>query len=191
MMKDLWPTRDDFMEDSVAKQPRKGVIENNSIAESTPPLSPRRPPMPRPRTKQAAPRKRQASDFENFGRRKRKCRSRHSKGSSSSFTGVPQANEFQVSDEEHEEERRGLYERGRDESMKQSAANEEPNYVLATANDLEASDNGSEKPGGEDMEDSIPDSQPDEVPASRFEIGEGPTSLPDLAIIAHGAFNLV
>ncbi|KAI0431617.1 hypothetical protein F5Y09DRAFT_354734 [Xylaria sp. FL1042] len=127
--KDSWPTRESFMEPSISKQPRNIAPGDYSVTKSTPSSHQTCSSISRPETKQVVSRKRQASDFENFGKRRRKSRSRHSRGPSSSFTKNHRAIGSQRSDEEYEEGKSGPYEGVGDEH---------------TVNDLEASDTNSE-----------------------------------------------
>ncbi|KAI1420937.1 hypothetical protein F5Y12DRAFT_790776 [Xylaria sp. FL1777] len=178
MMKDLWPTRENFMEPSVAKKPRNIVTENYSTIESAPPFNPIFSSMSTPKVKQTVQRKRQASDFENFGKRGLRSQSRHRKRLSSSSTRVQQVNRFQIGDEKHEKEKNGVYERVRDENLQQSMVN-----------NLEASEYDSEELDEEDMDElensddvdeymknTTPDSQLDEFFLTSCDIGERPMS---------------
>ncbi|TGJ78829.1 hypothetical protein E0Z10_g9932 [Xylaria hypoxylon] len=178
-VKDLWPTRENFAEHSIAKKPRNAGVRNHGTIESTPPFNPRCPPMSKPQTKQAMPRKRQVSDFENFGKRKGKPRSCHREGPSLKSTPVSQGYVSEVSDEENNEDRGGLYEQAGHESEQQSVADEELEDIRMTVHELESNDNGSVRLGednsddeDENMQNTISDSQPEEVPSSKFGIGE-------------------
>ncbi|KAI1127747.1 hypothetical protein F5Y10DRAFT_292580 [Nemania abortiva] len=170
--KDMWPTRENFLDDSIAPRPRNVVAKERSSTKSTTPTTPKSKPMSKSETQQTIPRKRRPSDFENFGRHKRRPQSRHIQHQYSSLT---QELECQVSgDEYYEEEDDGeLYERERyeSESEGQSVLDENIEYSSSMASDREGSDIGSEELGEhgdleEDIQDTIQDSQPYEVPDS-------------------------
>ncbi|KAI0970514.1 hypothetical protein F4678DRAFT_479928 [Xylaria arbuscula] len=184
-MREVWPTRENFMDSSLDKKPRNVVNEDYSMAEVMSPLNPQTPPSSRPEMRPGMSRKRRASDFENFGKRRRRSASRQSKESPMLYAGgspvlgslfgdeedeedEEERNEFyegeymsaspilgtQLSDNEDEDERTQLYEGVSDESVQQSEANEEPDYILATANDVGTSDFDTEMRDEEDAEDS-------------------------------------
>ncbi|KAI1277954.1 hypothetical protein F5Y07DRAFT_398100 [Xylaria sp. FL0933] len=117
MAKDAWPTRESFMEPSISKQSGTIISQDSNVNESTPPSHQPCSSTSMPEMKRAIPRKREASYFENFGKRRRKSRSRHSRGSSLSCMRNHQTTGPQASEEEYEEDRDGLYEEMGDGNM--------------------------------------------------------------------------
>ncbi|KAI0813812.1 hypothetical protein GGR55DRAFT_676741 [Xylaria sp. FL0064] len=110
MAKDAWPTRESFMEPSISKQSRTTISQDSNVNGSTPPSYHPCSSTSMPEMKRAVPRKREASYFENFGKRRRKSHSRHSRGPSLSCMRNHQATGPQASEEENEEDRNGPYE---------------------------------------------------------------------------------
>ncbi|RWA08153.1 hypothetical protein EKO27_g6952 [Xylaria grammica] len=173
---DPWPTRENFMEDSITNNAENAGAQSYGIVSSAPQFIPRCPPTSTLQTKQAMPRKRRGSDFENFGKHVRKSRSCHRRRPSSIFTTSPQGYDSEASDEGDGEERNGPYENVEDESGRQSVTDEELEDMSTII--VEDSDNGSVMLGegnfdeDEVMQGTIQDSQPDEIPSGRFEVGE-------------------
>lgn len=168
-VKDLWPTRDNFSEDLVLQNPETFAIESCSIIQSTPSPNPTLVPSTGPETKQSIYRKRQASDFENF-RRKRRSQSRRANDKSFSFTTALPKYRYQVSDDGYNEEEGGLCGQARDDSEgeQQGVTDQQFQYIRETACDHESSDIDSEMlseyDGVDDMiRNILRDSQPDEM----------------------------
>ncbi|KAF2967396.1 hypothetical protein GQX73_g6218 [Xylaria multiplex] len=180
-VRELWPTRENFMESPIVKQLRKTGAKKSSIVGSTPSLNLGFMTLSKPQMKQAVPRKRQASDFENFGKRKGKPRSCH--------RTVLQGHGPDINDEENMKERNGMYEQPGDESERESVADEELGDTRTAMCSLEGSDNGSVILGesisdGEDegMQNTVPDSQSDEESSRGLGISKGYEAyLTDLA----------
>ncbi|KAI1291496.1 hypothetical protein F5Y03DRAFT_403241 [Xylaria venustula] len=182
MAKEVWPTRENFMDSSLDKQPINAVNEDHSTAEPMPLPNPQTPPSSRLEMGPGMPRKRRASDFENFGKRRRRSASRQSKGPPMLYAGgspvlgslfgdeedEEDRSEFyegaymnaspilgtQLIDDEDEDERTQLYEGVSNEEMQQSEAGEEPDSIPATANDADANDDDTEMRDEEDADDS-------------------------------------
>ncbi|GAW18601.1 hypothetical protein ANO14919_080790 [Xylariales sp. No.14919] len=173
---DPWPTRENFMEDSITNNAENAKAQSYGIVSSEPQFIPIYPPMSTLQTKQAMPRKRRGSDFENFGKHVGKPQSCHRKRPSFIFTTSPQGYDSEASDEEDGEERNGLHENVEDESERQSMTDEESEDMSTRI--VEDSDNGSVMLGEDNfdedevMQGTIQDSQPDEIPSGRFEVGE-------------------
>ncbi|KAI8628307.1 hypothetical protein F5Y19DRAFT_476713 [Xylariaceae sp. FL1651] len=78
-VKSTWPTRENFAESSVSKISRRNIPDDRSVISSTEPFESAHAPVAKLELRQAIPRKRQASDFENFGQRNRRPQSDHQK----------------------------------------------------------------------------------------------------------------
>ncbi|KAJ3568320.1 hypothetical protein NPX13_g6458 [Xylaria arbuscula] len=174
--RESWPTIDSFSETPVTAKSRKDRVESSSMAETMAPSTPQNRAVSRPR---AVPRKRQKSDFENFGKRRKRSQSRRRRTPSSSFTGteriaIPQTSEG----DEPENENGDAYERKETENRAQSVDSEELYDIAAAVGSSELgdynlqhllTDESDHTDGSEDMEmespeeripSTIPDSQP-------------------------------
>ncbi|KAI8947738.1 hypothetical protein F4801DRAFT_605130 [Xylaria longipes] len=173
-VKELWPTRENFAESTITQKPRNIAVESQS---PTPLLNSERAAVSKPDLKRTIPLKRMASGFENLRKGKRRSQSRHSRNPSLSFTRLLPEYEDQTGDDKYDGEEDGPYERMEDESEQESVAFE---YTYTTV-ELEGTDSGSDKLGedslddlDEDMQDTVLDSEPDEVPSSSCDLGQGP-----------------
>ncbi|KAI0459509.1 hypothetical protein F5B21DRAFT_499200 [Xylaria acuta] len=172
-VKELWPTRENFAESTIKQKSRNIAVESHS---ATSPPNLERAAVSRPDMKRTIPLKRMASGFENLRKGKRRSQNGHGRNTSLSFTGLLPEYEDQAGDGEYDQEKDGPYERMEDESEQESVVFE---YTY-TPVELEGTDSGPEKPGegntddfDEDMQDTVPDSQMDEVPSSSCDLGQG------------------
>lgn len=97
--KELWPTRENFADSSTVTEPRIVAMEVCSHIQPSP--------LPSPKStreiKQVVPKKRLASDFENFGMQKRISHNNRGDCSFSSFAGLLKENEHQSGCDEEED----------------------------------------------------------------------------------------
>ncbi|KAJ8126641.1 hypothetical protein O1611_g6996 [Lasiodiplodia mahajangana] len=178
-VKDVWPTRENFAENSVAQ---KSKAKDRCTAQSTPPTSPKRRVVSRHVVDQVIPRKRRPSDFENFGRRKRGSQSRHTQHQSLLFTTDSQEHEYQTSDDEYyegEDNERCEGEESESEIERESVANDETEHTSMITYDFGCSNISSQelgKPVGpdEDMRHTIRDPE-------SYEVDSSPIHLADIA----------
>lgn len=134
--RELWPTRDNFLEIPILKKIRKDAVES-SVAEPTTVPTTINQTTSKSRGKQVVPRKRQISDFENFGRRRRKSQSRPRRTPSSSFMGI-QRNIVQTShDSACAEDYNSSSEQAGDGHTERYATSEEPDYIFEMSGSLE------------------------------------------------------
>ncbi|KAI3317420.1 hypothetical protein HD806DRAFT_541201 [Xylariaceae sp. AK1471] len=184
-VRDLWPTRENFTDDSIAQKQRITVLGDHSIIKSTSPLTPTPVYMLTPEMRQALPRKRQTSDFENFGRRKRRSQSGYGEYPTLSSTKVPRQYEESYVSSDDGEVGDSPYESVGEESEEQSMGDDESEHIPATVYD---SDDGFEMPSeddsdvrddqdqyedeDEDMQDTVPDRKKDKEPLRSSDLGE-------------------
>ncbi|KAI0100905.1 hypothetical protein GGR51DRAFT_575207 [Nemania sp. FL0031] len=100
-VQEVWPTRENFTENSVAKKPK---AKDHRSTQSSFPASPKPSLMSRKDMVEVIPRKRRPSDFENFGKCKRRSQSRHTLHQSLPFTTASQERGYQSSEDEYYEE---------------------------------------------------------------------------------------
>ncbi|KAI0466832.1 hypothetical protein F4859DRAFT_518668 [Xylaria cf. heliscus] len=169
---ELWPTRENFAESTIAQRRRNIAVENHN---RTTPANSEPGALSNVNVKKAIPLKRMPSGFENLGKRKRRSRSFYGRTPSSSFMRVSPECQDQAGDNKYDEEGNGPYEGMGDESDQESILE----YTHTPPN-LESSDGGSEKSSEEnpddldqDMQDMVQDSAPDEVPSSSPDLSQG------------------
>ncbi|KAJ2981015.1 hypothetical protein NUW58_g6793 [Xylaria curta] len=170
VMKDLWPTKENFAESLLIQRPR--IMVKESI-ESTPLISSKSAPTVAAEMRQTIPLKRLASDFENLGKRKCRSWSTHRGQPSSSSTRASWKHDHQVSNGNCMEEGNDPYEQAGDESEQERDAGYGYSQLLAES---ECGDSGSEALSEDDLSDqddqdehmqnTVLDSQPDEVQLS-------------------------
>ncbi|KAI1746941.1 hypothetical protein F4782DRAFT_552838 [Xylaria castorea] len=171
-LKEVWPIRENFAESTINQKRRYIAIKSHG---STLRLNLERTAVPNQDVKRTIPLKRMASGFENLGKGKRRSQSNHRRNPSFSFPRLMPEYEDQAGDGEYDEEEDGPYEQKENESEQGSDFFE---YTY-TPEELEGIGSGSEKPGednaddlDEDMQDTVSDSQTDEVPSSSRDLGQ-------------------
>ncbi|KAI2623710.1 hypothetical protein GGS21DRAFT_494221 [Xylaria nigripes] len=140
---ELWPTKENFTDSSIALQPKSVMTKDHFFISSASLLNPR--PTSRPAMRKVIPRVRLSSEFENFGRRMGRSRSRSGQDTASRSLSVPQQLEYSRSSDSDEDE--GIddrqYERVGEGIEQLNMADDESNRIPATAYIFEASDSGS------------------------------------------------
>lgn len=132
-VKELWPTRENFADSSAVMAPR--VVATGAHNHNQP--SPLPSPKSTQETKQAAPKMRLASDFENFGLSKRISHGDRGEYTFSSFTGLLKESEHRPGRDEEEYGLNGQAEYEADDGLE---------YMPATRYSSEESNNSSQGP---------------------------------------------
>ncbi|KAI1430700.1 hypothetical protein GGR50DRAFT_167833 [Xylaria sp. CBS 124048] len=138
---DLWPTRENFTDCSIAHKPK--VVPTKNCREIP------RTPSPNPNSRatsglaigNARPRARRVSEFETFGRRIRRAQSRHGQDPVSSAINVPLPgqHEYQGERDKHEGEIDSLYDQVEDEIEQPTMTNGDLDYMTTTGHNFDVS----------------------------------------------------
>ncbi|TRX96967.1 hypothetical protein FHL15_002273 [Xylaria flabelliformis] len=169
IVREVWPTRENFAESTINRKPRNITAESHGF---TSPLNSERETVSKSDMKQVVPLKRMASGFENLGKGKRRFQSNQDENPPMLFTRFLPEYEDQTGDGEYEEEGDQQDAQMEDECQYESDVFEYAYTPAEVEGGFQKLDENSPDNFYEDMQDTVPDSQM-EVPSSSCGLGQG------------------